>query len=60
MYNVLNAYAHLDPEIGYCQGMNIVVSWILKFLRFYDKEQKIIKYDETNAFYILVHIMKEL
>ena len=40
--------------------MNIVVSWILKFLRYFDKEQNIIKYDETNAFYILVHIMKEL
>ena len=38
LYNVLNAYAHLDPEIGYCQGMNIVVSWILKFMRYFDKE----------------------
>ena len=33
LYNVLNAYAHYDPEVGYCQGMNIIVSWLLKFLK---------------------------
>ena len=33
LFNVLNAYASYDPDIGYCQGMNVVVSWILKFTR---------------------------
>mmetsp|Transcript_39641 Transcript_39641/g.60697 ORF Transcript_39641/g.60697 Transcript_39641/m.60697 type:complete len:212 (+) Transcript_39641:2519-3154(+) len=33
LYNVLNAYAHFDPEVGYCQGMNIITSWLLKFLK---------------------------
>lgn len=33
LYNVLNAYAHFDPEIKYCQGMNIVFAWVLKFMR---------------------------
>jgi hypothetical protein len=32
LYNVLRAYANYDPEIGYSQGMNIFVSWILKFM----------------------------
>ena len=38
--------------------MNIVGSWILKFMR-----QEIdgkLEYDEMNAFYVLVHIMQEL
>jgi hypothetical protein len=33
LYNVLIAMANHDPEIGYAQGMNVVVSWILKFTR---------------------------
>jgi hypothetical protein len=58
LFNVLNAYANFDSEIGYSQGMNIVGSWILKFMRTeIDGE---LKYDETNAFYVLVHIMQEL
>jgi len=32
LYNVLKAYANYDPEIGYAQGINIMVSWILKFM----------------------------
>ena len=31
LYNVLMAYGLFDKEVGYCQGMNIVASWILKF-----------------------------
>jgi len=33
LYNVLNAYAHYDPEVGYCQGMNVLFAWLLKFLK---------------------------
>ena len=60
LYNVLNAYASFDPEIGYCQGMNIVVSWILKFMRYYDHESLEMKYDEANSFFLLCYIMIEL
>jgi hypothetical protein len=31
LYNVLIAYGMYDKEVGYCQGMNIVASWILKY-----------------------------
>ena len=31
LYNVLMAYAHFDPEVSYCQGMNLITSWILKY-----------------------------
>jgi hypothetical protein len=33
LYNVLAALANHDVEIGYAQGMNVVLSWILKFTR---------------------------
>lgn len=56
LFNVLNAYANLDPEIGYSQGMNIVAAWILKFMRYIDENGNIV-YDELNAFFVLVHIM---
>jgi hypothetical protein len=29
LYNVLKAYANLDPEIGYCQGMNFIAAMLL-------------------------------
>lgn len=31
LFNVLSAYGHYDPEVGYCQGMNIISAWILKY-----------------------------
>ena len=30
LFNLMNAYAHYDTEIEYCQGMNVVMAWILK------------------------------
>ena len=39
--------------------MNIVGSWILKFMR-YETEEGELVYDELNSFYILIHIMKVL
>lgn len=33
LFNVLNAYANYDKEIGYVQGMNIIASWLLKHLQ---------------------------
>lgn len=60
LFNVLNAYANYDKEIEYSQGMNIVVSWILKFMRVNDPKSKSVVYDEVNSFFIMVHIMEEL
>lgn len=47
LYNVLNAYAHFDVEINYCQGLNFIVALLLKHLG-----------NEEDSFYCLVHIMK--
>uniref|UniRef100_A0A7S3FVU5 Rab-GAP TBC domain-containing protein n=1 Tax=Strombidium rassoulzadegani TaxID=1082188 RepID=A0A7S3FVU5_9SPIT len=38
LYNVLFAYSTFDPPVGYCQGMNMIVSWLLKFLREYREQ----------------------
>lgn len=46
LYNVLIAYANFDPEVNYCQGMNMVASWLLKHL----------DYNECDAFFFLVYI----
>ncbi len=32
MLGVLSAYAAIDPDIGYCQGMNFLVGLLLAFL----------------------------
>lgn len=37
--------------------MNIVVSWILKFMRYVDPVTNEVTYDEENSFFILQHIM---
>jgi hypothetical protein len=47
LYNVLNAYAHYDTEINYCQGLNFIVALLLKHLK-----------NEEDSFFCLVHIMK--
>ena len=60
LFNVLNAYANFDSEIGYSQGMNIVVSWILKFMREVDPATNEVVYDEENSYFILLHIMFNL
>jgi hypothetical protein len=46
LFNVLIAYANFDPEVNYCQGMNMVASWLLKHLN----------YNEIDAWYFLVYI----
>jgi len=33
LYRVLCAYAHVDPEVGYCQGMGFVAGLLLLYLR---------------------------
>ena len=38
LYNVLNAYSHLDRAVGYVQSMNLITAWILKFTRTKSRE----------------------
>jgi TBC1 domain family member 10 len=42
---ILRAYAHFDPEIGYCQGMGYVVGIARMYM------------DEENTFWVLVSLM---
>jgi hypothetical protein len=46
LYNILRAYANLDREIGYCQGMNFIAAMLLINIQ-----------DEEKAFWCLVSIM---
>ena len=33
LFNILNAYAHYDPDVGYCQGMNCLVFFIIQSMQ---------------------------
>ena len=46
LYNVLKAFSNLDTKLGYCQGMNIIVSFLLKESDF----------NESETFYLLISI----
>ena len=45
---VLKAYAAMDPEVGYCQGMNFLAGVLLTYLP-----------SEADAYGALVLLMKE-
>jgi hypothetical protein len=45
LFNVLRAYAVLDPDVGYCQGMSDVVGFLLMYV------------PEEDAFWILVELL---
>jgi len=47
LYNVVNAYAHYDEEIGYCQGMCFIAALLLHYLK-----------NEEDAFFCLIHVLK--
>jgi len=48
LFRVLCAYASLNPEVGYCQGMNFVAGVIL-----------LVAEDEEEAFWLLVRLMED-
>ena len=47
LYNVLKAFCNLDDIISYCQGMNLIVGFLLY----------ITDYNECDTFYILISLM---
>ncbi len=47
LYRILKAYAAVDPEIGYCQGINLITAFLLI----------VCNYNEKDVFYILVSIL---
>jgi hypothetical protein len=48
LYRVLAAYAVYNPEIGYCQGMNVLASVLL-----------LARFSEEETFWALTRLMKE-
>lgn len=56
LFNVLKAYAHFDWECNYCQGMNFIVSWLLKFLQEPNSSDssKFIQ-NEVDAWFLMIH-----
>lgn len=59
LFNVLMAYAHFDPEVSYCQGMNLLASWILKYTQQVNS-RGVLEYNEQDAFYLLIHVLVRL
>ena len=68
LYNVLSAYGFYDEEVGYCQGMNIVAAWLLKYYQekidnengfnSYGLETNL-DYNEIDSWYTLIYICHE-
>lgn len=48
LMNILKAYAALDPEVGYCQGMNFLAGVLLMYLP-----------SEADAYGALVVLMQQ-
>ena len=44
LYNILKAFSNLDIDLGYCQGMNIIVAFLLKISDF----------NESETFFLLI------
>lgn len=47
LYRILKAYAGLDNEIGYCQGLNLISAFLLI----------VCNYNEKDVFYILISLL---
>jgi hypothetical protein len=48
LFNILKAYAVYDNQVGYCQGMNFIVSILLSHI-----------VSQTETFWLFVHLMHE-
>ena len=46
LYNILRAYASLDPVVGYMQGMNFITAMLLMNVN-----------EEEDAFHCLTYLM---
>ena len=46
LYSVLKAFSNLDIELGYCQGMNLIVAFLLNVSNF----------NESETFFLLISI----
>jgi len=49
LFNMMNAYAHYDKEVGYKTGMSHIMSCLYNIVE-----------DEAQCFYLFVHVMKHL
>ena len=49
LFNILNAYAQFDPEVGYTQGLNFIAAVILKYME-----------NEEDSFFMLIYIMQKM
>ncbi len=50
LYRILYTIPSLDKEIGYCQGLNFIVSFLLK----------VTFYNEIDCFYLLIYILERI
>ena len=50
LYNILYTIPSLDKEIGYCQGLNFIVSFLLK----------VTFYNEIDCFYLLIYLLERI
>ena len=48
LFNLLKAYTAYDPQVGYCQGMNLIASMLLRMIP-----------DQEDAFWAFVFLMFE-
>ena len=49
LYHILKAFSNLDNNLGYCQGMNIIVAFLLIITDF----------NEIDTFYLMIAIFSE-
>lgn len=65
LFNILNAFAHYDTTLGYCQGMNCLAMFLVKTMMLPDVDKykdlaRIDKFNEVDTFFLLVHIVEKL
>ena len=58
LFNVLNAYAHIEEDIGYCQGMNCLAGFILRNMRNPKSAGAFDRYFEEDSFFLFLHVTR--